>query len=240
MMDLYTGTPGSGKSYNVARLIYHGLRSKKNYICTFEVDLDKVAGRRRKISKLGKFVYIDRYTINPFMLQEYANEYHKHGVEHQTTIIIDEAHLIFNPQHWRNKDTLKWVEFFSLYRHLGYDIILITQHDRLVNKQIRSFIDNEFVHRELGNYKLFGKLISRIYGGTTNKTFFVIKKWYALPRSPILGKEMIRLNKRIAGIYDTHKVFNVIENDKNNEYDIHDQDEEEIVMSLVEEKGEGA
>lgn len=235
MMDLYTGTPGSGKSYDVARLIYHGLRDKKNFICTFEVDLNKVAGKRKK--KLGRFDYIDRYQISPYKLQEHANKYHVHGKEHQTTIVIDEAHLIFNPQHWRNKDTLKWVEFFSLYRHLGYDIILITQHDRLINKQIRSFIDNEYIHRELSNYKLFGKLISRIYGGKSGKTFVVIVKWYALPRSPILSKEMIRLNKKIGSIYDTHKVFNVIEDPDRDESvveerndDVANLDDDQIVV----------
>lgn len=210
MMNLYVGTPGSGKSYNIARKLYHGLRLQRNFICNFPIDLDVISKNGKK--KIGNFIYLKTYDMSPKYFMDYAKNNHVKGKEHQTVIIIDEASLLFNPQNWRNKELISWVEFMQLHRHIGYDIILITQNDRLINKQIRSFIENVIIHRKIGNYKLFGKLLGMFFHGNV---FMAVEKWYALPRSPGMGSEMFFLNKKIARIYDTHMEF-TDENEQNN------------------------
>ena len=39
MILLYSGTPGSGKSFHATQEIYYLLRRKKNVICNYDVNL---------------------------------------------------------------------------------------------------------------------------------------------------------------------------------------------------------
>lgn len=43
MIDLYSGTPGSGKSLHTAERLYYWLRIGKPAICNFDIDLKKVS-----------------------------------------------------------------------------------------------------------------------------------------------------------------------------------------------------
>ena len=44
MIYMYTGTPGSGKSYHVAKEIYWNLRHGRNVIANFDINYDAVPG----------------------------------------------------------------------------------------------------------------------------------------------------------------------------------------------------
>ena len=45
MIYLYTGTPGSGKSYHVARDIYFFLHYGRNVIANFDINYDAIPSR---------------------------------------------------------------------------------------------------------------------------------------------------------------------------------------------------
>ena len=47
MIYLYTGTPGSGKSYHVAKEIYFYLYHGRNIIANFSINYDIIPSRKR-------------------------------------------------------------------------------------------------------------------------------------------------------------------------------------------------
>ena len=202
MINLWSGTPGSGKSYHMADELYHRLRFKKNYICNFPINLDIVNNGGKKV--IGKFTYVKTFDMSPRYFIDYAKHNHEPNKEHQTTIVIDECGRLFNPQFHRSQAILDWIEFFTLHRHIGYDVILIAQQDKFINKQIRGLIENEIVHRKITKYKLWGKILGLLFHGNV---FMTIEKWYSVPRSPKIDSNIYVLRKKIASIYDTHMDF---------------------------------
>jgi zona occludens toxin len=200
MIYLYSGTPGSGKSLRAAYKIISVLKTKRDVIGNFPVDLAQYF-RPKQLSRIGKYHYVDNFSLSPQYLKDFAREHHKLGKEHQTLIVIDECAAMFNSRAWDRKDRMDWIYFFQQHRKLGYDIILIAQHDRLIDRQIRAFVETEYKHRAIANYKTFGWLLSFIVGGL----FVAVEYWYGTRLR--CGSEMFILNRKKAKIYDTYMLF---------------------------------
>lgn len=212
MISLFTGTPGSGKSYHVAKEIILRLKLGKNVIANFDIDSTPIGFNaitwnfRKKIkpkNKLkGEFTYLKFEEMSVETLIQYAKEKHKRAKENQTLLVIDECSIYFNSRSWDNKERMKWIKFFQQHRKLGYTVILIAQNDRLIDRQIRAFVEYEVKHRKINNYKSIGSLLGLLSGGTL---FFAITYWYAVREK--ISIEPIRFNRRIAAIYDTYEIF---------------------------------
>jgi zona occludens toxin (predicted ATPase) len=191
MITLYSGTPGSGKSLHSAQIIYHRLRAGKAVICTFDVNLKVIKG---KLKSIGHFTYADYNDLTIDFLKKYAQRYHKHGVEGQTLVIIDEAQLMFNPREFGRKDRLPWITFLTMHRHFGFDFIFISQFDRLLDRQIRYLIEYDYKHLKANNHPFLSLLPIK---------FFVCKKyWYSI--NEFLGSNAFLYNKKYASIYDSY------------------------------------
>lgn len=195
MIYLYTGTPGSGKSYHAAQVVDRALHRKIPVIANFEVNQNP---KRHK----GEYIYIDTLDMTPDFFMRYAEEHFKPGRdEHQGIIIIDEAQIPFNSREGLNRNRMKWISFFSKHRHYFYDIILITQHDRMIDRQIRSLVETEYKHRKLTNFGAKGWLMIVIF----HKMFVGVRYWYPIQEK--VSAEFFNLSKRVCKLYDTFKRF---------------------------------
>ena len=198
MIWLYTGTPGSGKSLHAAEVIFSRLRRGGGLICNFPVNEDLV--RRRK----GHAEYWDNSDLTARRLAAYAFEHHKMGKEGQTLVVIDECQIIFNCRQFGRADRADWVTFFSQHRKLGFNMILITQNDRMLDKQIRALVEYEIRHRKLENYGLGGKILKLL---TFGRTWFVsIEYWYGGNKLK-LDSEMFPYRQKYADIYDSYRML---------------------------------
>lgn len=195
MIELYSGTPGSGKSLRAAYKMINWLNRGKTVIANFPIDYCYFK------KPVGKFYFRENDRLTVKLLKAYAKKKHVLGKEHQTLLIIDECASMFNCRCWDDKARAKWILFFQQHRKLGYDVILISQQDRLLDRQIRSFIEIEWKHRALRHYKTFGFLLSLVFGGL----FVAVEYWYG-PKLRC-GSEMFLLNRKKAKIYDTFKIF---------------------------------
>lgn len=216
MICLYSGTPGSGKSFHATQKIFYRLRHHGgNVICNYPINLENCACSLlgfylKKIfkkhkphkRKLGNFDYVDNGHLTVNYLKEYAKKNHKHGKESQTLVVIDECGIMFNPRTFAQADRLEWIQFFSLHRHYGYDFILISQSDRMVDRQIRSFFEYEHKHRNVGHFKAFGKLLALFCGGSL---FIDVTTFYCLREK--VSSEWFRFSRRIASLYDSYALY---------------------------------
>ena len=121
-------------------------------------------------------------------------------------MVIDECQRIFNARDWGQKGRADWLSFFTLHRHLGYDIILIAQFDRMLDRQIRALIEYEYIHRKCSNFGWKGKLLSCLAFGNL---FVTVKVWY--PMKEKIGSEWYRAKKMYYGLYDTFAMFDGLE-----------------------------
>lgn len=196
MIDLYTGTPGSGKSLDVARVICQWLKGGRNVIGTMTVSPDSVSAYK------GEYIHVNIYRLHPSELIEYARRYHVRGRESQSLIVIDECQLIFNSREWGAKDRQAWNMFFQVHRHYGYDVCLITQYDRLIDRQLRSLVEYQYIHRKVNNFGALGRLSSFLSGGSL---FIRVQEWYPIHEK--IGSVLFRYRKKYGAMYDSYAEF---------------------------------
>lgn len=228
MVSFYTGTPGSGKSYHLAQLVYDKLKYQDiNVIANFEVNLDNIRLTYRgylksRITEMtngkikfkkynsrplkGRFYYWDNSQITVDNLLAFAAENHVRRTRSvdvpQTLVLIDEAGIVFNCRGFGDRNRQKWVNFFAKHRHYNFDIVLCCQFDRQVDKQIRCCVEYEQIHRKLKNFQFLGWLASTLAGGNL---FVICENWYMNHLK--CGNHLLRYRHRIAALYDTLRDF---------------------------------
>ena len=201
MIYLYSGTPGSGKSLHLASVIYWTVKKGDNVIGNFEVNEHKLKGK-------GKYIYINNELLSPFTLTDYSREYYKtHKFrEGGLLVVIDEAQILFNSRDWGQKGRSDWLSFFTQHRHFGIDVILVAQFDRMLDRQIRSLIEYEHIHRKVSNYGWKGWLLSFFCFG---KLHVDVKVWY--PMKERVGSNFFIARKNLYSLYDSYNSFGKFE-----------------------------
>lgn len=198
MISLYSGTPRSGKSLNAARRIIARAKSGRPVIANFACKLSKY--------KKANFTYCPNADLNPDYLIRFSQDYFqgKPIKEGEILLIIDEAQLLFSSLDSWKRRRLDWLRFFTLHGKLGYDVILIAQNDRMIDRQIRGVIEYEFIHRKLANFGMRGLLL-RFF--TFGSGFIVVQRWYPIKQN--IGQEFFKCRKSIYSIYDSYVLFDV-------------------------------
>lgn len=201
MIELYSGTPGSGKSLHIARDIYYYLNTMKDYlvICNFEIDLNRVKHEER-------FVFIDNNDISASSIISLCIEHFKDRpvVENEVILIIDECQLLFNTRDWARADRRGWLSFFSQHRKYGIRCKLVAQYDEMIDKQIRALIETEYLHRKVTNYGVIGFFIWLFMFG---KELFVAQEyWYPINKQT--GYSFFTARKKYYTLYNTFNTFN--------------------------------
>ena len=197
MIYLFTGTPGSGKSLDVARVIKNKLRVKQPVICNFPIN--------KKFVKNPDYFYFkgnDDLTVE--YLVRFARNYFdgKRVKESSITLVIDECQMLFNAREWNKSGRAVWNKFFQVHRHFGFDIVLVTQFDSMLDKQLRALVEYEIVHRKVSNYGIKGCFIRLLMFAPV--LFVRIKVWY--PMKQKVSSEFLRANKNLFKLYDTYSL----------------------------------
>ena len=199
MIYLYSGTPGSGKSLHTASVLYWQIRRGFPAICNFDFAADRIRTKRP-----GMFHFWANDEITPERLIDFSHAYFENHTfrEGQILLVLDECQLLFNAREWDAKGRKEWLSFFTQHRKYGYDIILVAQFDRMIDRQIRSLIEYEQIHRKVSNFGIYGKILSLFSCG---KLFVSVKVWYPLKEK--VGSEFFKANKKYYSLYDTYKHF---------------------------------
>jgi len=190
-----TGKPGSGKSYRMAHLIRLYLRRGKNVISTVDIDISTI-NKKGKLD-IGNFQYIPIFQLTPEILERYALANHVRGKESQTYVFIDECQLIFNTRDYAHHNRKSWLVFFTSHRHYGFEFFLITQHDRMIDRQIRALVEHETQHKKINNR--FWYLPVTI--------FLAVEYWYGQTPKVKMFHEFILFRPSVAKMYNSYTLF---------------------------------
>lgn len=199
MISLYSGTPGSGKSLHVAERLYYWIRAGKPVICNFPLNTGRIPGRKKV------FEYWPNDRLDPKELIRFSQAHFgsKKVREGSILLVVDECQLIFNARDWGKKGREDWLSFFTLHRHFGYDVILVAQFDRMIDRQIRSLIEYEYIHRKVSNYGWRGIFLSAVF--LAPRLFVCVKVWY--PMKEKVGSEFFRCKRKYFSLYDTFQLL---------------------------------
>lgn len=202
MITLYSGTPGSGKSYHAAKRVYAILRHQpQRFIVTnISYNLTDFTPEQRE-----RCIYLDNGELSPARLAAIASDIRaaldlETLREGQILLVLDECQILFNARTWQKNDCQGWINFFTQHRKYGYDCIMIAQFDRMIDRQVRSLIEYECIHRKISRFGLRGKLLSWLVG-----SFVSVSLWYGIKE--IVSRDYIRYRKKIARLYDTYQIW---------------------------------
>lgn len=198
MIYLYSGTPGSGKSLHQADDIMWDLRLNKPVVANYPINTDL-------FKKKVPFIYLPNDKLNPYELVKISEAYFKDHKfkEGAIKLYIDECQILFNAREWNIKGRDDWLVFFTQHRKYGFDIYLIAQFDRMIDRQIRSLIEYEVIHRKVKNFGFWGGLLNLLCGGGL---FIYVTMWYPLKER--VGVDFIKARKKYFKLYDTYATFN--------------------------------
>lgn len=201
MIEVYTGTVGSGKSYHALKEGLSYIEQKKWVLANFPVKSFPERFLFRRFERAIRDRWIYRDSVTPRELVELSVKYGWYGKEGQCLLIFDEAGTIFNSRDWniKGEERKEWIKFFSQSRKLGYDVIFVVQDMRMLDRQIRALAEYEVRHKDLRKYVWFRYLPVRM--------FAAVYKWTG---GTFRGSvRFIRFSKRVASRYDTFKMFNM-------------------------------
>lgn len=192
MISLYSGTPGAGKSLHLASRLLNWMRYKNAPIIgNFSTDFSCIKNPK------GSYLYIDNSDLTVERLINFSKNYSEYVgrrvKEGEILLVIDECQIMFNARDWGQKNRAAWCAFFTQHRKLGYEVILVAQFDRMLDRQIRSLIEYEWIHRKVSNFGIAGKIFSLLFGG---KLFVAVKVWY--PMKQKVGSEFLCSRSAIA------------------------------------------
>jgi len=147
MIEVFTGTPGSGKSLHATAegLQRIGQRKKNRVVANFPITEGKNSHR---------WIFQAELTVQD-LIKRSRNGFF--GKEDSCLLLIDEAASIFNARDWNDakNNRREWLDFFAQHRKLGYEIIMVSIDIKMLDKQIRSVCESQVKHVKLKNHWAF-------------------------------------------------------------------------------------
>lgn len=138
MITLFSGIPGSGKSYKMVADIWKN-RGK------FFIIHNVVGFKTERLEGMGfewiKYINENNITVEDFFSKEYQSELAqkiKEKYKRNMLVVIDESHEWFD----RNVKNIKM--WLSYHRHLNQTIYLVAHASRNIPQTYRSFIELEY------------------------------------------------------------------------------------------------
>lgn len=214
-IKLYTGFVGSGKSFHAVKqgCAYADAPKGNGWVVANfpikpkETLLHKLPliGKRYPKYNEPRWLYKPNgeLTVDFLVKLSMSKRWHKKKTP-SCLLIFDEAGIAFNSRDWNVKpDERKgWIEFLVNSRKFGYDVIMIAQDQRMIDRQIRALAEFEVQHKKLNSWgflKMFPITV-----------FACISFWNGI-RNMRGGLEMCTYSKKIANRYDTLALFGYAE-----------------------------
>ena len=204
MLQTYTGTPGSGKSYHIVDDMISHLKIGGVVVTNLELDLKNILKYHPKLTQKDldeRLIILPNECITPKLLYNLSFQ-HKNN-PYARLLVIDEAGDLFNTREWNNSNRPAWLKFFRMHRHLRYNCILVSQHRKMLDKQIQWLFDVDVQHRNIKEFGFFGWFLHLIFP----KLFVAVSVY--VPLNAKSNSQAVWLKKKYYSCYDTYTLDNI-------------------------------
>jgi hypothetical protein len=148
--------------------------------------------------------YVDRYRYFSDIVEAVDYAFLKgEAFEGSKLFIWDEIHLDLNAREWKTTSK-KMIQFFSMSRKLGYDVIIVSQLRSAVDRQMRDLADISYELKNMRNWKFFNISLFPNVG-------LLIKRWankgFEHGGGMFVGAGIVRYGSNIGQFYDTMQLL---------------------------------
>lgn len=197
MINLYTGTPGSGKSLHLVSLLLFDFKHNHNnlkVVTNVCFDLSPYAPE-------GAVTVKDVFDLDPSWLCDFALTHcaGSRPAPNEFLLIIDESQQIFGSREWRSVNRRAWLDFFSVHRHFGFNVILVAQSPKMLDCQIRGICETDTIHFQPAHIAKFLDLLT--FGGAV--PLFLWAQRYSNNHRLVLSRGIILGRKSLFSRYDS-------------------------------------
>jgi zona occludens toxin (predicted ATPase) len=159
MIYFFTGTPGSGKTYEAVKMIFDELRKGKRVYTNIDgMEHPDCQEALRVMSGLDRFEFSERFIHFGFDRNVIEN-FWEH-CEPNSLIVIDEVQKFFSNRDWASDKNKGFGDWASTHRHEGYDLVIITQAAARIDSAVRDLVEWNYVFRKIN---FFGGAIQKRY-----------------------------------------------------------------------------
>jgi zona occludens toxin len=157
MIIAFTGTPGSGKTYDAVRKIVENLRLGRVVYTNVEgMDAPECFEMLKAVTGLSDYgLALHLRFFQPGQIQEFWLH-----VQPGSMIVLDEVQNVFNARDWQSQKNVQFNTWASTHRHHGFDVVLITQSIQRIDTAVRALVEWTYVYRKVN---FFGSLIQKKY-----------------------------------------------------------------------------
>ena len=153
----FTGTPGSGKTYEAVKKILDNMVKNRvvytNIEGIFDPECQEMIKGYMGFSDLALYRLLK--PLEPDQIQDFWNH-----VEPGALVVLDEIHKWFSNRDWKDEKNKQFGYWASTHRHNGFDLVLITQNIERVDAAVRSLLEWNYVYRKVN---FLGTAVKRSY-----------------------------------------------------------------------------
>lgn len=228
MIAAVQGVPGAGKTYYGMRVIAQAILAGK-FVATNVKLVDDWPERianttvlrwmpRRRAQKMAEWrrrvAYVE--DVDELARIRLGTRGFEKQLEGRGVVVLDEAGEWLDSRSWADdKDKRhRTNRFFRQHRKLGWDVYLIAQDVEHIDKQVRDLAEFTVTLRNLRRFKPFLGIPLWPFGNL----FLALWFWSGVRLGrPMRKQGPYTLNKKIAGLYDTHQIVHEVGNDEGHE-----------------------
>ena len=153
----FTGTPGSGKTYEAVEKILDNLMKGKiiytNIDGMFDPECQEMIKSYCNLSDLALTIQLKQ--LEPDQIADFWMH-----IEPRCLVVLDEIHKWFSNRDWNDPKNKQFGYWASTHRHYGYEVVLITQNIERVDAAVRSLLEWNYVYRKVN---FLGSAVQRFY-----------------------------------------------------------------------------
>lgn len=181
---VYSGVPGSGKTYHAVR----DIRFNKAPTIT-----------NVNVSGLANVAVLPLQEITPQLLMAFsAHWFRDHPYkENSLLLVIDEAQLLFNARTWKDDTRLDWLAFLSQHRKYGYKCVFIAQSIEMIDKQFRCLCEFDVRHTAASSISVLTRFLALVGFRVT------CAKYYYFETDVLMMRDFYRISRRVFRHYST-------------------------------------
>lgn len=153
----FTGTPGSGKSYEAVKKILDNLQWGRVVYTNIDGIMDGPCLEAIKsycgLSDLALKIQLH------FLEEDQVPEFWEH-ITPGCLVVLDEVQKVFSSREWQSTKNNRFASWASTHRHNGYDLVLITQAIERIDSAVRCLLEWTYDFRKIN---FFGGAVQKKY-----------------------------------------------------------------------------
>jgi zona occludens toxin (predicted ATPase) len=156
----FTGTPGSGKTYEAVEKILNNLRLGKCVYTNIDGMDDPHCQETLKVLAGLDDLQFGNQFHHLGNSREVIENFWDHCPERNSLIVLDEVQKYFSNRDWQATKNRLFGDWASTHRHEGYDLVIITQNAERIDSAVRSLTEWNYCFRKIN---FFGSLVQKGY-----------------------------------------------------------------------------